>query len=169
MRLHPGYTLVEFLIYIAIAAVFLVVASNLVFSLLDGKAKLQATAEVSQMERAVMERIQIAIRNASSVTSPSGATSGTQLILVMPIAAQNPTMFSLVSSTVVMKEGSSATTTLTSDEIQVQQLKFWNVSATGTPASIRIQIAASSTNPANDPNFSASQPLYGSATVRTRL
>lgn len=165
MKTRTGNTLVEFLLYIGIVTILLLVSSSLVFNLLDGKAKLQAFEEVSQNQRLALHRMELAIRNATNIMSPAQGATGTQLILR---TGSVTTTFFLSSSTIQMAEQGVATTSLTASELTVSQLLFRNLSATSTPSTIRIQISASSTNPAADPDFSAAQPIYGSATVRRR-
>lgn len=168
MHVRAGNTLIEFLIYIAITSVFLLFVSNVVFQSLTLKNKLQAIEEVSQNGRLALERMQLAIRNADAVTTPSHGAVATQLILQMPSTSVSPTKFFLVNGILSMVEGTAATTTLTADEVAVQRLIFRNLSATGTPDSIRIEMGVSSTNPNNVQNLSADLLIYGTTNVRRR-
>ncbi|MBI4138534.1 hypothetical protein HY479_00080 [Candidatus Uhrbacteria bacterium] len=162
----PGYTLLEFLLYIGIVSGVLLVASNVLFTLLQGKAKLQAVEEVSQNVRVGMDRMSGAVRNAASVTTPAVGATGTSLILQNTSATTSPTTFVAQNGILYMKEGAAATTTLMSNDVTVRFLQFTNVGGTSTPATIRIELAVSSTNPGNDPNYEFGVRLFGTANVR---
>lgn len=164
-----GYTLPEFLIYIAIVGVLVVAVSGVVFTLLNGRAKLTATGEANQNSRAVIDRIALAVRNADAITVPAAGATGTSLVLQTSSSSTNPTRFSLVSGMVQMREGSSATSTLTADEITVRSLVFRNLTATGTPGTIQIEMAVSSTNPSGDVDYSYGQTYRETDNIRKRL
>lgn len=164
-----GYTLPEFLIYIAIVGVLIVAVSGVIFAILDGKAKLMALGETSQNSRAAMDRMTLAVRNADAITIPAAGATGTSLVLQTAVTSTNPTRFSLVNGSIQMKEGSSATSTLTADEVTVRSLVFRNLTATGTPGTIRIEMAVSSTNASGDNDYAYGQTYNETDNIRKRL
>lgn len=165
---RSGYTLVEFLIYIGISAILMLVCTDIVFTLLSGKAKLGAVQEVSQNGRNAMERMRLAIRNANAVTTPSDGATSTNLVLQMPAPSTNPTIFALQNGVITMQEGTGASTSLMANNVTVPSILFRNLSTSTAPDAIRIQMTVSSTNPTNDPDFAFGQTLYGNASVRRR-
>jgi type II secretory pathway pseudopilin PulG len=166
MKRLSGFTLVEFLLYIGISAVLLLMSTSLITNMLSGKSKLEAVFEVSQNGRDAMERMRLAIRNANSVTTPADGTTSTMLILQMPFASASPTIFAVQNNVIVMKEGSSASTSLMANDVLVPTLMFHNFGATGTQDNVRITITVSSTNPNNVNDYAFGQSFYGSSAVR---
>ncbi|MBU0540579.1 hypothetical protein KKF59_02525 [Patescibacteria group bacterium] len=165
-RKPAGYTLLEFLLYIGIVAVVLLAATNVIFTTLEGKQKLQAVEDVNQNSRFALEKITQAIRNAQSVTIPLAGSTSTILTLQTSSTTTTPTSFFLSGGVLRIKEGSSPTTSLMADEVTVNDLLFQNTGGTSTPASIRIVFSVSSTNPLQDPNISYGKTFYASANVR---
>lgn len=143
---RPGFTLPEFLIYIAIVAALLLAATDILLTVLRENAKWQAIAEVNDHARTVLDRITLAVRNADSITSPLPSATSSRLELVMARAAINPTIFFLQNGSVQLREGTAATTTLTTDDVVID-LTFRNLTPTATQgtigASITVQAVAS--------------------------
>lgn len=164
-----GYTLIELLIYIAIVAALIAAVSSVVFTLLNGKAKLLTVGETNQNSRAAMDRMTLAVRNADAITAPAAGATGTALVLQMPDASVNPTQFSLVNGAIQMREGASAASALTADEVTVRGLVFRNLTATGAPGTIRIEMAVSSTNPSGNIDYEYGQTYRETVNVRKRL
>jgi Tfp pilus assembly protein PilW len=164
-----GSTLIEFLMYIAIISIILIAATDVLFVVLDGKAKIQAIESVGQNGRIALQKMEQTIRNAQSVTTPASSATGTSLTLQTSSTSTSPTSFFLFDGVLFMKEGTSASTSLMADEATVNNLLFQNVGGTSTPAVIRIRMSVSSTNPALDPANEYGETFYGSAAVRRRL
>lgn len=164
-----AFTLLEFLLYAGIVAVLLFAATEVILSLMDGRAKIEAIQEVNQNERVAMQIMLQSIRNANTVTTPAPSSTSAILILQTDSAATSPTIFSVYNQQLQMKEGNSATTTLTSSRVTVPSLQFQNLAATGSPASIQIRLTVSSTNPTNDPDYAAGDSAEGTAAVRRKL
>lgn len=168
MKKTSGFTLVEFLIYIAISAALFLVSTSLVMNMLSGKTKLEVIFEVSQNGRNAMERMRLAIRNASAVTTPTDGATSTNLVLQMPYASASPTIFAVQGGTLMMQEGSGASTSLMANDVTIPSLTFHNFATTGTPDNIRITMTVSSTNPNNDAEYAAGQTFIGSSAIRAR-
>ncbi len=166
---HEAFTLLEFMLYAGIVTVLLFATTEVVLSLLDGKAKIEAIQEVNQNERLVMRIMSQAIRDAYEVTTPSRGTTSTSLVLQTSTTATNPTVFTVTDQGLSMKEGSAATTTLTSSGVMVAFLEFRNLAATSSPSNIRINLSVSSTNFSDDPDYAAGDSIESAASVRRRL
>jgi len=164
-----AFTLLEFLLYAGIVAVLLFAATEVILSLMDGRAKIEAIQEVNQNERTAMQIMLQSIKNANAVSFPYPSSTSAVLILQTDSVATSPTIFSVYNQQLQMKEGSAATTTLTSSRVTVPFLSFQNLSATGSPANIQIRLSVSSTNPTNDPDYAAGDSTEGSAAVRRKL
>lgn len=163
-----GFTLVEVLLFVTILSTFVLVSTVAFIELNLGTQKTSAFYDVSTGASQAMARVQRTIRNAESVTTPERGATSTQLVLAMPNASASPTRFIVEDQILKVKEGTQPTSTLTATEIRVTSILFSNLSATGTPGSIRINMTVSSTNPTEDPDLSAGQTFYGSATIRRR-
>jgi type II secretory pathway pseudopilin PulG len=168
IRFRNGYTLLEFLIYIAIVGVLVIATTSVMFAILGGQAKLQAIQEVGYNSRAAMERMLLAIRNANAITTPGVGSTSSILILQMPNSSASPTQFLLANGALQMKEGSSATSPLTGDEIVIRNLTFRNLTATGTQGTIRIEMSVSSSNPGGSKEYDANQSFNATASIRKR-
>lgn len=169
MRRFPGHTLVEFLIYLVLVSLLVGVISSVVFVVLGGKRKFQAMGEVGRNSGAALERIALAIRHARAITAPVKGGSGDRLILQMPVSAASPTLFLLEDGFLKMKEGAAATTTLTSDAVIIRALAFSNVTATNTLGTIHMEMAVSSTNPAQRADYEYGRVFYSTQNLRRRL
>ncbi|MFH1839218.1 MAG: hypothetical protein ABH820_02945 [Patescibacteria group bacterium] len=167
-RNKPGFTLVEFLIYIVIVAGVVSAATEIIIITLRQNAKLEAIAEVSQNTRIFTMRVDLAVRNANSVTSPAAGATSTRLNLQMASASINPTIFTIQNGRVFLKEGAAATTTLTADEVYVSGY-FYNIKPTGAPDAIRtlVNVRASSSGQQIEYNFN--HYVSSTAVMRYRL
>jgi type II secretory pathway pseudopilin PulG len=169
IRLRQGHTLIEMLLYVALFVILFTFLTDIILNMLDGKTRLEAVNEVTQATREGMTRMELAIRNAASVTTPAAGSTSSSLVLATDVAATNPTTFFVTDGVLRMQEGTSAAVDLTGDGVAVQSLLFRNFGATGAPGSIRIELSVSSTNAEALNEGASGQPVYGSATVRKRL
>jgi Tfp pilus assembly protein PilW len=161
-----GFTLIEFLLYIGLLGIILTVSGAIGLNILFGKAKLNSIEEVSQNSRFAIEKIASTIRNAQAINSPATSTNGTSLSLVMTDSSLNPTVFDLSSKILRITEGAGSAVNLTSDEVSVSDLQFTNISYTGTPGTVRIQITVEHINPDNRPEYDVSKTFYATANLR---
>ncbi len=166
LQKRAGFTLIEYLMYIAIAAVLILVATNVLFTVLQGKGKLQTIEDVGQNGRYALDVMTQAISNAQSVTIPAYGTSSTTLTIQTSSPTTSPTSFFIANGIVSIKEGSSPTTSLMADEVTVHTLRFTNVSGTTTSTAVRIEMYVSSTNPEDDPDLAFDEVFRATATVR---
>jgi type II secretory pathway pseudopilin PulG len=158
-----GYTLVELLLYIALVGTLLTSVTYFFSLSVDSRVKNQSIAEVNDQGAAVMDRITQTIRNASSVTSPVPGTTASSLTLVVPTGALSPTVFNLNSTTLQITEGANSAVALTSDEVQVTNLTFKNLTRTGTNANIQISFTLSRTNPSGRNTYDYQKTFISSA------
>lgn len=168
LKAKNGFTLIEFLLYIVIVGVILVVVGGIGLNILLGKAKQGALEEVSQNARFVMENITSAVRGAQSVNSPARGFSSSTLSLAMASSSVNPTIFDLSGGMARIKEGLGAFVSLTSGEVLVTDLQFSNVSYPGAPGAVRIQVTVRQVNPDNRPEYNFEETFYTTASVRNR-
>ncbi len=66
-----GFTLIEAVLYLAIAGTVLYFISGFAFNAIFGKAKIEAVQEVNQGNRAVLDKISDAIGNSMQINGTS--------------------------------------------------------------------------------------------------
>jgi prepilin-type N-terminal cleavage/methylation domain-containing protein len=163
-----GFTLIEFVIYIAIVGIILVVAGAIGFNILFGKAKLAAIEEVSQNARFTMEKIADTVRNAQAINSPSIGTTAPLLSLQIADSSKNPTLFDVSAGTLRITEGVSQPVSLTASEVTATNLQFSNVSYALAPGTVRIQMTVQFTNPSGRPEYNFAKTFYTTANIRKK-
>lgn len=165
---NKGFTLIEFLLYIGIVGIVLLVAGAICLNVLFGKAKLMAIEEVSQNTRFTIEKIADRVRNANTINSPTQGVSTSTLSLQMADSAKNPTVFDLSSGVVRITEGTGSAVNLTSSEVTVTNLQFSNISYSNTPGTVRIQMTVKLTNPENRQEYNFEKTFYTTANIRKK-
>lgn len=144
-RNQRGFTLVEFILYIAISSIVVVTLTRGVLMLLQTRGKIALSLPVQQELRFATRRITETIRNAVAVNPAPASVFGSpngMLSLAMSGSLRSPTVFSLSGSTIIASEGLTPAIALTSPSIVVQQLQFENFSAPLTPGTVKILIQA---------------------------
>ena len=111
--IQKGFTLVELLLYIGIAAVILLVSSLFLTTFLEARVKNQTISEVEQQGLLAIKAMTQSIRNAESITSPTLGGSGSTLTLEFTDSGLDPTVFSLSSGVLYITEGASSAVALT--------------------------------------------------------
>lgn len=164
-RRSAGYTLIELLLYIAISSILL--SSITVFAglVVEARVKNQSIAEVDQQGARAMEIITQTIRNATSITAPAAGASANQLTLVVPTGALSPTVFNLSGSTLQITEGAGAAVALTTNEVQISNLTFKNVTRSGTPGIVQISFTVDRTNTSGRNEYTYQKVFTTSAEV----
>lgn len=82
--LTKGFTIVEFLIYMGLLSIFLIVLTNVFVSIFDVKSESEATSAVQQDGRYILQRLIYDVSRASSISTPgSYGLSTTNLVLNM--------------------------------------------------------------------------------------
>lgn len=161
-----GFTLIELLLYVAIVGSLLIAVSLFMALCLDARVKNQTISEVDQQGNLVMEQITQTIRNASGITSPAAGSSASSLTVTVPTPSFSPTVFSLASGVLQIKEGTGATVSLTNSKVQVTGLTFTNLSASGTNGIVRVSFTLSRVNPNNRNEYDYQKTFITSASLR---
>lgn len=166
MNKQKGFTLIELLLYIAVASIIVFSSATLLRFTLESRVKNQTIAEVEQEGMQVMQLVIQTIRNATAINSPTIGNSGASLSVEVVTGANSPTIFDLSSGAIRIKEGSGATTNLTSTKVTVTNLNFQNLSRISTPNTIRISFTVSYVNPSGRNEYSYSKSFTGSVNLR---
>jgi len=154
-----GFTLIEFLIYIAIVSSILVLISGFLWNIVFGNIKETAYQEVQQNGRFALTKISQEIKRATGINSPLAGGSANSLSLAMADPNFNPTIFDLADGKLRITQGANPPIELTTDQVIISNLQFSNLSYEGTPGAIRIEMTISHLNPANRIEYQASIDL----------
>jgi hypothetical protein len=161
----PATTLVETILYIAIAAMVMLVISGLAVSLLQARNRNQVISEVTAQAALIAEHFQIVMNSATTITSPTFAATTTSLQVQTASIPANPTILSQVSDYLQVAEGAN-NYRLSSNLVQLSNLQFTNLGETGTAGSIRMQFTLAYANPNSSNQLDYTQTFYVSRTTK---
>jgi hypothetical protein len=161
-----GFTLIEVLLYSALAVVIFS-ASYFYFNIiLESRVSSQVTREVEGQGWQIAQKISQDLRNAININSPATSTSGSTLSFNTTAATTTPTIYTTSSLQMIVTRGSSTTVTLTNERVNVSDLQFSNLSRTGTHGNIRFQFTLTHVNPSGQEPYDYSRTFVGSASLR---
>lgn len=166
LRKQTGYTLIELLLYVAMIGVLLSAVAYFFGAAAEARVKNQTVSEVDTQGTYVMDYMAETIRNATSVSSPTIGTSGSSLTLVVPVGSLSPTVFSLSSGTIQVKEGTGAAASLTSDDVVITSFTVKNLSRSGTTGIVQISFTLNRVNASNRSEYDYSRTFTTSVGVR---
>lgn len=162
----PGFSLLEIILYTALASFILVALTLFLGSILEARIKNQTIAEVEQQGIQIMQQITQDIRNAGIINSPSQGISSSFLSIDGTVPANNPAVFDLADNAVTVREGFGQTIRMTSQRIIASNLTFQNLSRTGTPGIIRISFTLSNVNPNGRNEYEYTKTFSTSVSLR---
>lgn len=152
-----GFTLIELIIYVAIATTILSLLIGFLWNIVFGNIKITANLEVQQNARFAMIKISQEIKKAVGVNSPQpDSPPAAFLSLIMADPNLNPTVFDIIDGKLRITQGSYQPQELTSDQVIVSDLKFSNLSYPDTPATLQVQLSVNYLNPENRIEYQAS-------------
>ena len=169
MKDESGLTLIETIIYVAILS--LIVVAFVVFSLSISSNRNNAFAaqEVQVNLRTAVTLMSQRIRAATDINIPESNFNSDPgyLSLEMASSTLNPTIITLSedNGAIVIKEGNSATTTVTTDEVVISNLIFRQRGGNSPRANIQIEIDARYSAEVTS-DFAYSQSVQTAVTLR---
>jgi len=172
--MKKGFTLIEVLLYIAIVTIimsaFIIFAWNAVIL----GAKNNTQQELFAQGRIVSERILSEIRNATDINTGTSnfdvdlATNATYQLSIADTAPNNPTIFTVVSGTLMVKQGAAAAIALHSTTIKVTSLVFTNYSSSdGKTKNVGYVLTLAQTSTSASQEYKGTITLDSSAEVRS--
>lgn len=161
-----GFTLVELLLYVSVAAVMLLGLSIMLAAVLGARVKHNVVAEVDGQGTQAMQIIAQTIRNAEAILSPVAGESAASLTLDVFDPARDPTIFDFSDNAIRVKEGNGSAIPLISGRLVITDLIFRNLAKPNTPGIIRIEFVAVHLNPAGRSEYGYAKTFYGSASLR---
>ncbi len=166
IKTKNGFTLLESMLYIAIAAVVVMASTFFYQILLESRIKNQTIAEVEQQGAKVLRLMTQTIRNASAINLPGEGTQGTTLALGTYSGATTPTVFAVSSGVIGIQEAAGSVVDLTNSRISASDLSFHNVSRPGTPGIVRIEFTLTHVNSTGRNEYAYSKTFISSAAIR---
>lgn len=163
---QKGFTLLEVVLYIAIAGLLLATVGLLMNAANQAKARAAVRQEVEQQGSHVLEVITSTVRNASALTTPAISTTGTTLSVDVDTSSESPTTFTVVDGAIVITQGSGSPVALTNTHVVATDFTVQNLSYVGTPGSTRVNFTLSSVTSAVSNTFVYAQTFYGTASLR---
>ena len=161
-----GFTILELMLYVVITSAVAFTFVAFLQTILESRVKNQTVAEVEQVGLQIIQLVNQTIRNATAITAPAPGASGASLTLTVPIGANSPTVFDLVSGVMRIKEGAAANINLSSSRVAVSALTFQNLTRAGTPGSVKYQFTITHNNPTGKNEYNFSKTFYASASLR---
>ena len=159
-------TLLEVLLYIALATVLLYVGTSLYFLSVTTHAKVHAVLEVEHNATWVLLRVRQTIHDANEVVTPSVGESGGTLVLTMLDESRSPTTITLVEGRLMFGEGASPPVPLSAEGVVVASLLFHNLSVGTTTESVETQLQMSYKNEGGRNELQFSDTYYATANTR---
>jgi len=149
-RQEAGFTLAELLVYVAIFSIAAALFVGILFTVLNTQNKEQAGAEVSQQLNLVLNTVQRLVAGSSLVEAvyedgnpSSPCVTFCTLKLRRSDPTKDPTFISSDANGVYLKEGSNATTTITTSKVAVDFLKFIRYEIAGGHAVVEVNASLS--------------------------
>jgi Tfp pilus assembly protein PilW len=145
-----GTTLIELIIYLAIASGLLVGVGAVTMSAIDSKVKANVIGDAYRAAANIDAAIRATVANSSAITVPAAHSTSSNLIVRTPGVSATPAEIRLATSSVVYQLGSNVPEAVTDSSVRVSVLTFEAISllpSSTSTAAVRISysISASST------------------------
>lgn len=162
---RQGFTLIEFIIYIAIVAFILVLMTGFLWDTISGDIKETSYQEVQQNGRFTLAKIIQETKRATSINNPLPGISANSLSLAMANPSFNPTIFDLYQGKLRIIQGTDGPYDLTTNGVIVGNLKFTNLSFVDTPGTIRIEMEINHINPSGRVEYQSSMDFKSTVSL----
>jgi len=158
--MQKGFTIIEFLIYIAILAIAIVGMGLISSNIFRVGVRTDIVQEVSHNGRFAIQRIGQAVRESSVIIKPQ--TEGSSLELSFKDPDKNPTIFDIFEGKLRIKEADNNYIELTTSRVTINKLVFKKVS----DDSVRVEMNISFDNPQNIPEYEFNSFFTSSFTLK---
>lgn len=165
MKGQKGFTLVELLLYAALVGIVAVTALVFLSVLQSQRVRSQVILEVEEQGARALQIMTQTVRNATAIGSPTAGNTAAAVSLTVPTGSLSPTVFDLSAGALRVTEGASLPVALTSARVTVSGLTFTNLSRSGTPGTVRIQLTVSYNSSAGR-EYNYSKTFISSASIR---
>lgn len=149
-----GSTLVEFILYIGLSMMMVVLFSGVAIGVLESKERTGLLAEINYNSTLVSNKIVTAVKEAEAISLPASGSPTDTLSLQTTNPDTNQTIFYLSEGGLFMKEGIDEARRLTTSSVVVTNLVFEYTSYENTPASVQVDMnIAAATNLSTEYKF----------------
>lgn len=160
----------EILVYIAVFSIIMVVLSSFIIWVIHSNIKAQVMRETLDNVRGAMKTMIYEIKTAESIYTP--ITTSTQLSLeilhYLPEGESSSYIdFFLCGTQICFKKESQNPIPLTSEKVEIKNLKFIQVATTSTVPSIQINLELAYKNPSDRPEYRASVNVTSTVSLRS--
>lgn len=162
---EKGFTLLELLLYVGITSMILGILSLSILFFISSRVKTQTITEVTNDVGRSLNLISKYIRNSKSINSPTPGNSSNTLNLEMSDPSKDPTVITVSSGIITVKEGADSPIAITNELVEIIDLEFRNYSKTDTPGIIQIFINADHKNDINRNEYNFNMSATTSASI----
>jgi hypothetical protein len=161
-----GFTLIEFLLYLGIFVIVLVLTSGFLWNMIFGNIKVSAYQEVQQNGSFALTKLTQEVKKALAINSPLPGTTSNSLSLAMASSTLDPTIFDVAGGQLRISSGSPPDFQyLTSYQVVVTDLQFTNLSYQDKPGTVRIEMTLEYLNPDDRNEYRARIDLKSTASL----
>ena len=166
---REGFTIIEFVVYIAVLAILGGAVSTLFLWTLKAHTKAQVLQETTFSAQLAMDRVLHEVREAESLYLPT--TTATQVSLEtktsIPLGETAGYIdFFLCGEALCMKKEEAAPVALTSSSFEVTNLSFTTISTNTKFPSVQIQMTLEHKNPSGSSQLEAAVQITSTASLR---
>lgn len=164
---QKGFTLVEFIIYVAIASFVLISTVNVSWNIISAQAYFQAKQEVYINARLLMNQLGIKIKGAEDVKTNQSIFGSHPGVITLDYPGSNDVVIdsyiknitvggeSATIRKIQMKDTDGSYTDLTSDKVNVTNFTLTNLTRGSEKDNINLEIRIERINPGDDPTYDA--------------
>mgnify|MGYP001348772178 CR=1 FL=1 len=135
---RSGVTLIELLIYIAMAAILLGAIATLESTILQARQHMQAQVAVEEQGMIAMNTITGLVRNSAATVTPANATPSATLSLTMPAPAALPSIVDVSANVLRLSENGAAAQNLTAGKVSTVSLTVKNLTQPSAPSVLQV-------------------------------
>jgi len=150
MKNKRGFTLFELIIYIGVVGLILMTLGLSLINMLYGRVKVRVISEVLSNARLVEQQLSSTARHAEGINVGSSTFGSDPGILSFDMvdSAKDPTVYSLTSNngSLQVSEHAGENTLLTTNQIEVTNLVFTNVTGDGDKGVIKVEYTLQAKN-----------------------
>lgn len=140
MKTVPAFTLIELILYVALSVVVITAMLHFMVTLNNTRGEEGSRIELQQQLRFAAERMTAAARHAQQIDAASSVFGSASGVLALTMSGStNPTIFSLSGGSVYARESVNAGR-LTTKDVIIEELRFQNLSASGTFGTVQFTL-----------------------------
>lgn len=165
--MKTGFSIIELLLYSALAVVVLTSVSTLYVQYVKTQTKANVIAEVEQQGTYVLQSITQTVRNADTVVYPAEGNTDNRLELTVADLSYDSVVFELENERWWVCKGSGCTPLpLTSTDVKVFDVAVMNLSRDNTQGVVTIRFTVKYNNHNNRYQYAYSKTFYATAALR---